>query len=242
MVSIVMLCHNRLRLLEQALKSLSDNTDPKTFTLTLVDDGSDDFRVKKLLRSLERKHVSLLEVSNSGHVLANLKNIGVAWSAARFGYKTGIPHHAYDGDYLGVFDSDVCFFPGWLPKMIEALTKADFGEGRSVSLVGGCRHPFHGVNGLMGDEGYIEKTDAIAGYSHFMRWNTWERFGPYPSGCAAGIGQSEDHAFSLKIVQSGDFVGYVNPPVLAHCGITDSNGKPAIGSDQFQRFPGVLYE
>lgn len=242
MTSIILLSHGRLRLLEQCLRSLSDNTDKNSFSLVVVSDGETDFRISKLLRSLERRHVSLLEVSNSGHVLANLKNIGVAWSAARFGYKTGIPHHAYDGDYVGVFDSDVCFFPGWLPKMIDALAKASFGEGRSVMLVGGCRHPFHGINGLMGDDGYIEKTDAVAGYSHFMRWDTWERFGPYPSGCAAGIGQSEDHAFSRKIVESGNSVGYINPPVLAHCGITDSNGNPAIGADQFVRVPGVLYE
>lgn len=242
MTNIVMLSKDRPRLLRQAIESLYANTPAKDFNLTVVDDDSQDFRTKKYLRSLTHRNFCLLEVQNSGHVLAQLKNLGVFYSRQRFGFKSSTPHHAYDGDYLGIFDNDVCFFPDWLPKLISAIERSDFGEGRKIDLLGGCRHPFHGINNLWGDDGYIEQTDAVAGYSHFMRWTTWRKFGPYPLNCASGIGQSEDFWFSQQIIKAGNKVGYINPPVLAHCGITDSNGNPAIGSDQFARAAGVLYE
>lgn len=242
MTNLVIIGRGRRALVQQTIDSLYTNTDQGQFNCVFVSDSEDDYRVSKLLRSVTRKNFSLLEISNSGHTLSQIKNLGVAWAAQRWGYKPGTPHHAYDGDYLGVFDNDVCFLPGWLPRMIDALTRSDFGEGRKVALVGGCRHPFHGINKLWGDESYIESTDAVAGYSHFMRYETWECYGPYPRACAPGIGQSEDFWFSRQIVESGNDVGYVNPPVLAHCGITDSNGRLAIGSDQIVRVPGVLYE
>lgn len=241
MTNIVMLCRGRMRLSEQALNSLFANTDPDTYTLTVVSDAEDDFRITKMLRSIQRKNFTLLEVSGSGHVLATLKNLGVAWSAQRFGYSTTPPSHAYIGDWLAIFDNDVCFFPNWLPRMISAMERSDFGDGRKISLLGGNRHPFHGINKLWGDEGYIEETDAVAGYSLFMRWSAWEKYGPFPRDCAPGIGQSEDFWLSRKIIDSGDRVGYINPPCLAHCGVTDSNGNPATGADQIEQVGGVVY-
>lgn len=242
MTNCVMIGRGRYRLTSQAIDSLYASTDQEQFNCVFVSDSEDDFRVSRMLRGITRKNFSLLEVHNSSHTLATLKNIGAAWSAQRFGYKSPTPHHAYDGDWLAIFDNDVCFFPGWLPKMINAMQRSDFGPKRRVQILGGCRHPFHGVNKLWGDEGYIEETDAVAGYSHFMRWPTWAMFGPLPRDCAAGIGQSEDFWISQQITSTGDSVGYINPPVLAHCGVTDSNGNPAIGADQFTRVPGVIYE
>jgi hypothetical protein len=242
MTNCVMIGRGRLRLLKQSIESLYANTKREDFNLVFVSDCEDDFRCTKYLRSLTHSNFSLLEVQNSNHTLATLKNLGTYWSRQRFGFKPPTPHHAYDGDWLAIFDSDICLFPDWLPKMIDAMQRSDFGEGRRINLLGGCRHPFHGVNNLWGDEGYIEETDAVAGYSHFMRWSDWKRYAPLPRTCAPGIGQSEDFWLSRKIIESGNKVGYINPPVLAHCGITDSNGNHAIGSEQFVRVGGVVYE
>ena len=107
MTNIVMLCRGRYRLSEQALNSLFANTDPDTYTLTVVSDSEDDFRITKMLRSIQRKNFMLLEISGSSHVLSQLKNTGVAASEQRFGR----------GDWLYLSDNDVFFHPSWLEKL-----------------------------------------------------------------------------------------------------------------------------
>ena len=49
MTNIVMLCHDRYRLLKQSLQSLRDHTPTEDYNLTLVEDFSSDFKVRNLL-------------------------------------------------------------------------------------------------------------------------------------------------------------------------------------------------
>ncbi len=97
---------------------------------------------------------------------------------------------------------------------------------------------------------FCEITDAVAGYSMLMRWECFDLYGPFEQE-AKGIGQSEDYAFCQKVIRGPEatffescrnLVGYIHPPVLAHCGITNSNGEPATGADQFERVEGYIYE
>lgn len=143
--------------------------------------------------------------------------------------------HNFDrkNDYVCFIDDDVAFFPGWSETLAEKLTKYN-----KLRIVGGVRHPFHGVNEDWGD---IQITDAVAGYCHFMRWSTWEKMGPYHAH-AKGTGQSEDWALCQEVIENGGVVGYVNPPVMAHCGITDSLGRKILGADLIERVEGILYE
>jgi GT2 family glycosyltransferase len=136
-------------------------------------------------------------------------------------------------DWLCFLDNDVAVFEGWLSKAASLLDSEAI-----PMLLGGQRHPYHGVtHRLYG----VEEVDAVAGYSMFMSWDTWDRFGPFDAN-AKGIGQSEDWAFSQRVKKGGGIVGYIHPPVLAHCGLTNTDSKPATGHEAFERFPGLIYE
>ena len=139
------------------------------------------------------------------------------------------------GEFLYFSDNDIYFTPGWITQLRPVF---------NVKVIGGQRHPFHGINHtspyLFGC-GFIEITDAVAGYSQFMEWSTWDKYGPFDAH-TVGVCKSEDFAFCQKIVKDGGMVGYIDPPAVYHTGLTNSEGKAAIGSEQFQRVEGVLYQ
>ena len=223
MTNIIVLCHERYKLTVQCINSIRKNTKEGSYTLTIVDDYSSDFRVRNYLDDqtiYHPKDTTAIRVYNSRHCLGALKNLGVMHSELTFGR----------GDWLCVLDNDVCVFEGWLDVLTKSL----------LDLTGSVRHPFHGVNGKIGNGHCWQLTDAVAGYCHFMTWETWCVNGPYVAD-ASGIGQSEDYALSRKIVDNKGRVGYIDPPVMAHCGITNSKDEPIVGAELIERVPGVLY-
>jgi len=226
MTNIVVLCHDRYKLTVQCIESIRKNTGPGTYNLTLVDDYSSDFRVRNYLHELtiyNPRNTTLIRVYNSRHCLGALKNLGVMHSELMFGHE----------QWLCVLDSDVYLMPGWLDAMTMAL------QTPSLAIVGGIRHPFHAVNKTL--ENGVECTDAVAGYCHFMTWSDWIALGGHYVADAPGIGRSEDFELCQRAVKRGAKVGYINPPVMAHCGITNSNGELIAGADQTVYVPGVLY-
>lgn len=237
MTNVVMISKDRPRLLRQAIESLYANTVPKDFNLTVVDDDSQDFRAKKYLRSLTYRNFCLLEVQNSGHVLAQLKNLGVFYSRQRFGA----------GDWLHLGDSDVCFMPGWLETL---HTMAYCGETVGFRLFGGQVHPFH--NPISGPIYSSDMKVALAehavldGPSWFMRWKTWREVGPLSRTCAPGTCQSEDaewcarltapinggsyrHAERYGVGRGGGRIGVVSPHIVIHTGLTNTKGEDCVG-------------
>ena len=81
--------------------------------------------------------------------------------------------------------------------------------------------------------GALEETDAVAGYSMLMSWETWHKYGPYDQH-AKGVGQSEDFAICQKVVKDGGRVGYVSPPVLTVCGLTNTLGEKVPGYEELK--------
>ncbi len=217
---------SRPRLLEQTLRTLETNTPYDQYTLTLVADGLIDIRSTIAFMP----NNTTLTIEPPCHVTGRLKNLGAYWSEKQFGR----------GEWLLFIDDDILVLPGWLEKM-----QAAFEFDSRIAIVGGCRHPYHGVNKQMAfteeSGACFECTDAVAGYCLMMKWATWRTFGEFDAH-AKGIGQSEDFAICRKVVEKGRLVGYVNPPVVSHCGITNSNGQPATGSELFSRITGGLYE
>lgn len=232
MTNVVVLCYERYQLTMQCINSIRANTKEGTYTLTLVDDDSKDFRVRNFLRDealYHPKDTTLLNVVGSNHCLGALKNLGVWHSEMRFGR---------GDDGLVVMDNDMFVFQNWL----EAFGTGADGDDLPV-IIGGVRHPFHQVN--KEHDGWVE-TDAVAGYCHAMTWLSWQAYGPYNAD-ASGIGQSEDFAICRRAVEgtnplyAPDKVGYADPPVMAHCGITNSRGELIAGHELIERIPGVLY-
>lgn len=232
MTNIVMLIQNRYTLTKQALESLFKHTKCNDYTLTLVDDGSSDFRVQRLLVECIHSGVSVLSVSNSGHRLGQVKNLGAAWSVAHFG----------KGDYLYFSDNDVYFKMGWLEDITSIYQRV---QGSNYMVVGGQAHPYHKpIDSYLDRIGQLILTghDCIAGVSMLMSWPTWVMSGGFKNDTAPGVCQSEDYAFTEEIKKHGGRLGVTYPHVVIHTGVTNSDGKPAVGSELFPRVPGVTYE
>jgi GT2 family glycosyltransferase len=226
-VNIVLLTRNRKALYRQCIESLHAHTDQSTFNVTVVDDGSDEpVQVGPL------QNVSVLRVARSGHVLSQLKNLGVYWSEQRFGR----------GDWLYLGDADTYFTPGWLPKLIDT---AEATESFRFRLWGGQVHPFHQMKSVLEiDAITVSEHELLDGPSWLMRWQTWREFGPLDRTTAAGTCKSEDVVFGLKLCEAGHLLGCIQPHVVIHTGLRNTDGEMAVGADvrALNRVPGVLYE
>lgn len=231
-VNIVMLVRDRYRLTKQAIESLYAHTDNSAFSLCLVNDESEDFRVCNFMRGWSHTHsnCSVVEISNSWHVLSQAKNLGVYWSEQRFGR----------GDWLCICDNDTYYLNEWLRIMID---RAEYSEKISFRLWGGQAHPFHTPIANPADDGLTEH-DCLAGTHWFMRWETWDIYGPFERTTAAGVCQSEDYAFTQSMRKLGARIGVIQPEVVIDTGITQTDGKPSPGADlkRERMIEGILYE
>ncbi len=226
MTNIVMLVKNRPRLTKQALESLYDHTPKEEFNLVVVDDGSGvETRVVVSGFQILYRNLCVVRLTPSKGHTAMARNLGVYWSE----------HYWGRGEYLYLSDNDVCFRQGWLEKITRAYDKNNM----EVFIVGGCQHPYHKTNGTTYG---VNVTDAVAGYSQLMEWETWDKWGPHVETGSPGVGQSEDWAMCRKIVGDGGRVGYVSPSVVLHTGVTNTLGEKATGADEFERAAGVVYE
>lgn len=235
MTNVVMIGRNRLALTKQSIESLYANTLGDDWTLAYVDDGSDDFRCLKYLRSITRKNFMLLEVSVGGsHVLSQLKNIGAYASEMRWGR----------GNWLYFSDNDVWFSPGWMSKLTSAAETSEIDIG--FRLWGGQVHPFHQpIKKIAVD---MDEYEILDGPSWLMRWGTWDLCGPLDRTTAPGACQSEEYGFCQRLLRAGIIkkeressglevtvfegarIGVIHPHVVVHTGLTQSNGALAPGA------------
>ncbi len=227
MINIVTLTRNRPRLVQQFLQSLYSTLGHKEFNLTIVDDDSDG-PASIILRSFTASNLFVLDVWNSGHNLAMLKNLGTNASALRWG----------KGDWLYLGDSDTMFLDGWAKALIGKAIQSEPGE---FVLWGGQNHPFLHPESEFNPG--LWETKMLDGPSWLMRWETWDRMGGLRS-TAPGPGQSEDSEFCLRVSASGGRIGVLVPNVVLHTGLTNSLGKDIVGRELLAgRIPkGVLAE
>ncbi len=225
MTNVCMIVRDRPRLTEQTLRTLYEETPRDQFTLTVCDDGSWPETAQILARYSRRDNCEVVTFLRSVGIVGFLRNVGV-WTSERYFGR---------GDYLCLIDNDIAFLNKWLKRMVAAYTV-------QVGVLGGYQHPFHGprIEQPSITTPSVIYTDAVAGYMHFMNWRTWDEFGPYDQH-AKGVCQSEDFAFCQKILKEHSTVAYIHPPVIANCGVTNSEGKPAVGSESFIRYPGLIY-
>lgn len=247
MTNIVLITNgSRPRLMEQTLRTLYENTFADQYNLTIVGDGTSQGIEQWVMHSMEPlpDNWSPLIVFHPCYVIGRLKNLGAYWSEKQFGR----------GEWLCICDDDLAFTPGWLDHMIMALNTDN-----KLRIVGGVRHPYHKTNitkvhPFIFSDKYAQSdydafkdthrdtqhTDAVAGYLHFMRWSTWDKFGPYADN-QKGLGASEDYALCRKVVDAGGAVGYVSPACVYHTGVTNSEGKPILGAELIEKQEGILY-
>lgn len=229
MTNIIMIARGRDALTTQAVTSVLQNTPADQFNLTLVLDG-EDASVRHIVDETPNA-VSLL-IGKSRGIVGLVRNIGAAFAEQYWG----------PSEYICFLDNDVWVEPRWLGRMIHVIeesrmTHKMIGTPVPCHILGGQQHPFHGTNN---DFDEIHEVDAVAGYSLFMRWKTWKRYGPFAAN-QPGIGASEDFDLCQRVIKDHGHVGYVHPNVLWHCGITNSDGKPATGADVIPRKAGLIY-
>src|ERR1043166_2831706 len=176
-----MLVKDRPNLTRQALDSIFNHTVPGQYTLTIIDDASAD----KTATLIKGYNALVVRSSRPVGILGFLRNTGAAMSEKVFGR----------GDWLCFLDNDVAVFEGWLPSLIEIASSLGGQLLGCPYLLGGQRHPYHKPNQKLvyGTGRVVEEVDAVAGYSMFMSWDTWDRFGPFHP-TAKGIGQREARA------------------------------------------------
>lgn len=129
------------------------------------------------------------------------------------------------GDLLYLLDGDVFFTDGWLEKMLETYEK----HKERFKIIGGGIHPFLQPRVGEGDAD-ITSHDAISGWSWLLSYDTWDKYGTLAAN-ALGTGKSEDWEYCQRIRNDGFLVGCMKPQVIAHCGLTNSEGNPIVGYD-----------
>ncbi len=223
MMNIVMLVKDRPRLTFQCLTTLVRYTDVE-WNAVIIDDGSKHQTRDMLSLFGVRDNIAVLRNETSKGITGQARNLGVYWAEKYWGR----------GDYLYLSDNDVCFLPGWANKMNNTM----FAAGDDLKVLGGARHPYHQP---IADFNGWQETEAVAGYSQLMEWETWEVWGPLDAH-APGTCQSEDFKFCQDIRKDGFKVGYMTEPVLIDCGITGTDGKSSIGAEAKLMVEGYYYE
>ena len=205
---------NRVKLFVQTFESFIQNTNFNLVkSITLVDDASPIPIISEIPNMTYIKNEKQSGVGFS-------KNLAVVQGTAKYVYLS---------------DTDVFFTENWLDKLLKAYQdNKDY-----FKLLGGGIHPY--LLPRQGEDGIgITSHDAISGWSWLLERKIWNKYGPLDSH-AIGSGQSEDWAFSRKLVEDGYKVGCLKNQVISHCGVTNTENKLVLGSELFKRLDGVLY-
>ena len=205
-LSIVVLAYNRPELTKQTLDSLIATTKdiPVPHEIIVVDNESDT-ETQEIIQNYQ-DHLKIIRID---------KNIGVG-----AGKNRGIEQTT--GKYLYISDNDLYYLPGWVDKLVAA--HVSFPE---VKVIGGFRHHFHGLKKEVEKNGLkLELSDQQVGSSWFLSRETWDKFGPLKEGGFIG---EDDAIFNHRIRETGAWVGAISPPVVVHCGLTNSEGQKTPG-------------
>lgn len=129
------------------------------------------------------------------------------------------------GEYLYMFDGDVYFKEGW----VEAIELAEHHAGDRFKIIAGGVHPYLQQR-LAESADRITSHDALSGWSWMLTYDTWDKYGKLADN-SLGTGKSEDWEYCQRIRNDGYLVGCVQPQVIAHCGLTNTEGQPIPGAD-----------
>lgn len=229
MLSVVMLVRDRMRLTQQALRSLVLHTQEQ-IEITVVDDASQP-ETQQWLREWCSFNRAQLIRNEESRGTGWARNQGIAAAREKFG----------TDNLLYLSDNDTYFLPKWDEVVLDARRTYS-----TYKIIGGGCHPFlqpTRTEPLRNTGHWMISRDAVSGYSWLLDWETWDRFGPLDSH-ALGVRQSEDWAMCQKVRQAGYAVGSVVPEVVVHVGLTDTFGEHPPGWELIDknRVEGVIYE
>src|SRR5208282_4754318 len=215
MVNLTMLVHNRLTLTSQALESLN-HCGMRGLTTLLYDDASDNETSEYLMDWADNHNACVRGVLYSSGT-GRARNASIEHSQTCFGR----------GDYLYLSDNDVLFYEVWLENLIQCYEEA---WEHNFAVVGAYNHPYHQpVSSIKVHAFEVREVQALALQSMLMRWEVWDRYGPFCATPPGKVCQSEDVDFARKIQADGFKLGVVSPALLVNTGITNSFGEKIPG-------------
>ena len=223
-VNVTMLVCNRPRLTQQALSSLGP-TDDGVMTVTVSQDAKCDAETQKVLSDWYQSNPTNKHLC--GHTAeygtGPLRNQVIEASEKYFGR----------GSHLYLSDNDVCFYPAIFEKLVPIY---EYAWTLGFKVLGAYNHPFHqpinSINVYGGGTQVISRINevqALALQSMLMKWEVWEKYGPFDNTPVGRVRMSEDVAFTNKIKADGGRIGVVSPALAVNTGITDSFGEKIPG-------------
>lgn len=217
---------NRMTLLEQTIDSFNRTMSKYVNRVIFIDDNSPLCIPKQLTNKM-------------GWYTRNDIQIGVGASKNKGALLLSKDNFTNSdiklGKYLYFSDSDVYFTENWLEKLIETY---EINQDR-FKLIGGGIHPF--LQPRKGELGVnLTSHDAVSGWSWFLERETWNKYGKL-DGHALGSGQSEDWAYCQRIREDGYLVGCLKEQVIAHTGMTNSEGNSIVGRDLCEQISKKVY-
>lgn len=108
LLSIVISTYNRAHMLDQALKSLAEQTAQGQFEIVVVDNNSTDETAVVVQKWIDNSCMRLVRVLEPKQGLSYARNCGIA--------------HAH-GEFIAFIDDDVRVTPQWVESVIEILLR-----------------------------------------------------------------------------------------------------------------------
>ena len=228
MINFTLLCHGRPRLLKQTLDSIGD-TDQMMID---IHGDAPTFETQQIARKF------MDDKEGSFTVIGPSNGTGAARNAVIGSAST------HRGDYLYLSDDDVFFLcPDWLSILVRSYEVA---WAAGFKVVGGYNHPYHQPIAVApAADGYVvNEVHALALQSMLMKWEVWDKYGPFCQTPPGKVCQSEDVDFTNKMRADGGGIGVIAPPLVVNCGITNSFGGKIPGWEMVkaQAPKGVIIE
>jgi GT2 family glycosyltransferase len=219
MVNFSMQIRDRFNLTRQALMSLA-TSGMDNMTVTVLDDRSEEKTrgyVEMWCRQFNAYYIRNDEPLGTGQ----LRNMVMEESRKHFG----------QGAYVAPHDNDVFFKPHWLSDLIDCYEEVWI---RGFRLIAGYGHPFHQPIGYQQfihnhPELRVYEVQAIATQSMMMRWDVWDKYGPFCDTPVDKTCQSEDVDFTNKIRNDGFKLGVVRPSLIHATALKNTFGEPGPG-------------
>jgi GT2 family glycosyltransferase len=150
------------------------------------------------------------------------------------------------GDYVAPHDNDTYFNTGWLDRLVACYEcTEEFG----FRIMGAYGHPYHHPLGSCiahtpyGDRA-VREVQALATQSMFMRWSTWDQYGPFCDTPIDKTCQSEDVDFTNRLRKDGYKLGVVYPHLIHATALKNTFGEPGPGWELVKADcpPGIICE
>lgn len=217
----------RWTLLEQLWGSFVVNTPKEVVNrVVMVDDGSVinfEYRISKMIEGDDFPGFEIVfpKAPAEPRGVGGAKNHGVSLCDPR-------------GQFLYLMDSDVYFAKDWFKPLYLAYMKYK----SEFKILAGGVHPYLQPRAGEGNN-EITSHDALSGWSWFMSYDVWDEYGKLADN-AIGSGKSEDWEYCQRIRNAGFKVGCLKTQMIAHCGMTNTEGLDIPGRQESERLSEIV--